>query len=212
MFSTVLTGAFCGIDSYLVQVEVDVASGLPCMEMIGSLSKEAGEAKERSGTLITVDFALEQGREVFVLPGRITDSLSAGCNRLLRQGAGIALSPSDILTEMSRQNKWQALTPEAERTAKGKQAGGKVQVAKPAQITKEPAAKAAPEGLSEWERKVWELLDARPQSAQELYERLCADMPGKAPAMSELTNILMKLILGGWAGWSRGSTYVRTRK
>lgn len=47
MFSTVLTGAFCGIDSYLVQVEVDVASGLPCMEMIGSLSKEAGEAKER---------------------------------------------------------------------------------------------------------------------------------------------------------------------
>ncbi|MGN1171552.1 MAG: magnesium chelatase domain-containing protein, partial [Lachnospiraceae bacterium] len=47
MFSTVLTGAFCGIDSYLVQVEVDVASGLPCMEMIGSLSKEAGEARER---------------------------------------------------------------------------------------------------------------------------------------------------------------------
>lgn len=46
------------------------------------------EAKERSGTLITVDFALEQGREVFVLPGRITDSLSTGCNRLLRQGIG----------------------------------------------------------------------------------------------------------------------------
>ena len=71
------------------------------------------EAKERSGTLITVDFALEQGREVFVLPGRITDSLSAGCNRLLRQGAGIALSPKDIMEEMSRQNKWKVMDAQA---------------------------------------------------------------------------------------------------
>ena len=47
MFSTILSGAFYGIDSYLVQVEVDVAQGLPCMEMIGCLSREAGEAKQR---------------------------------------------------------------------------------------------------------------------------------------------------------------------
>lgn len=47
MFSRVLSGAFYGIDSYLVQVETDVSQGLPCMEMIGCLSREAGEAKQR---------------------------------------------------------------------------------------------------------------------------------------------------------------------
>lgn len=47
------------------------------------------EAKEKSGTLITVDMALEQGKEIWVLPGRMDDTLSAGCNRLIGQGAGI---------------------------------------------------------------------------------------------------------------------------
>ena len=57
------------------------------------------EARKHSGTLITVDMALEQGREVFAIPGRITDRLSDGCNMLIRQGAGIALSPADLLQE-----------------------------------------------------------------------------------------------------------------
>ena len=55
------------------------------------------EARKRSGTLITVDMALEQGREVYALPGRVSDSLSDGCNRLIRQGAGAATCPEDIL-------------------------------------------------------------------------------------------------------------------
>lgn len=54
------------------------------------------EAKERSGTLITVDMALEQGREVYAVPGRITDPLSRGCNELIRQGAGLAVSPQEL--------------------------------------------------------------------------------------------------------------------
>ncbi|MDD2972094.1 MAG: DNA-processing protein DprA [Lachnospiraceae bacterium] len=58
------------------------------------------EARERSGTLITVDMALEQGREVYVIPGRITDSLSDGCNRLIRQGAEIVLSIDDFVHEI----------------------------------------------------------------------------------------------------------------
>ena len=59
------------------------------------------EAKQKSGTLITVDMALEQGREVYAVPGRITDRLSDGCNRLLVQGAGVALSPAQVLRELS---------------------------------------------------------------------------------------------------------------
>ncbi len=54
------------------------------------------EARKRSGTLITVDMALEQGKDIFALPGRVTDALSDGCNQLIRQGAGIATCVSDI--------------------------------------------------------------------------------------------------------------------
>ncbi|MCH5275808.1 MAG: DNA-processing protein DprA [Lachnospiraceae bacterium] len=63
------------------------------------------EAKQKSGTLITVDMALEQGREVYVVPGRITDRLSDGCNSLLLQGAGAALSPAQLLQELE-DNVW----------------------------------------------------------------------------------------------------------
>lgn len=58
------------------------------------------EARSRSGTLITVDMALEQGKEVFVVPGRVTDRLSDGCNRLIKQGASIMLSPEELLEEL----------------------------------------------------------------------------------------------------------------
>lgn len=55
------------------------------------------EAATRSGTLNTAMHALEQGREVFVVPGNITSPLSAGCNALLRQGAAPATCAEDIL-------------------------------------------------------------------------------------------------------------------
>ena len=55
------------------------------------------EANIKSGTSITVDMALEQGRDICVLPGRVTDPLSLGCNRLIMQGALMVTSPSDLL-------------------------------------------------------------------------------------------------------------------
>jgi DNA processing protein len=54
------------------------------------------EARERSGALITADFALEQGREVFAVPGEITSALSAGTNALLGLGATPYTSPQDV--------------------------------------------------------------------------------------------------------------------
>ena len=55
------------------------------------------EARERSGALITADFALEEGREVFAVPGEITSALSAGTNDLLRLGASPLTSAMDVL-------------------------------------------------------------------------------------------------------------------
>ena len=55
------------------------------------------EARERSGALITADFALEEGREVLAVPGEITSSLSAGTNALLRLGAVPVTSAADVL-------------------------------------------------------------------------------------------------------------------
>lgn len=58
------------------------------------------EAKEKSGSLITADCALEQGKTVYAVPGRVDDKLSFGCNRLIFQGAGIAFSPECLLSEL----------------------------------------------------------------------------------------------------------------
>ena len=55
------------------------------------------EARERSGALITADFALEEGREVFAVPGEITSALSAGTNELIRLGAAPLTRPDDVL-------------------------------------------------------------------------------------------------------------------
>jgi DNA processing protein len=55
------------------------------------------EARERSGALITADFALEEGREVFAVPGEITSALSSGTNDLLRLGATPLTSSADVL-------------------------------------------------------------------------------------------------------------------
>lgn len=58
------------------------------------------EAKEKSGTLITVDFALEQGREVFVVPGNINSVNSVGTNDLIKQGAKVVTRYENVLNSI----------------------------------------------------------------------------------------------------------------
>ena len=58
------------------------------------------EARGKSGSLITADYALEQGRTIFACPGRVGDSLSRGTNNLIKQGAYILTSADDVLEHL----------------------------------------------------------------------------------------------------------------
>ena len=58
------------------------------------------EAGRKSGTFITVDHALEQGKEIFAIPGRIGDVVSDGCNSLIKNGAHMATEPDDLIEEL----------------------------------------------------------------------------------------------------------------
>lgn len=58
------------------------------------------EAGERSGALITADFAADQGRDVFAVPGSILHAGCVGCNRLIQQGAAPLLAPDDLLAAL----------------------------------------------------------------------------------------------------------------
>lgn len=110
------------------------------------------EARNKSGTLITVDMALEQGKDVYVVPGRITDRLSDGCNSLLRQGAGVMVSPEDFLEELAMKHPWH-------RKKKQKENPG-------------TSILGIPEHLSGELREIYKALDLYPLSLEQIMEKL----------------------------------------
>lgn len=145
------------------------------------------EAKEKSGTLITVDMALEQGREVYALPGRVTDSLSRGCNHLIRQGAGITLSPQDLREELERilSVNWR-LDEDAYEEAEEK--------------TEDYLDRL----LEKKEKEVYIKLDWHPQTIEQLKKEL------PEFTLPELMQLLMQLCLKQLASQINGQ-FVRTR-
>lgn len=58
------------------------------------------EAREKSGSLITAQWALDQGKIVYAVPGAVNEALSMGCHKLIYDGAGIAYSPEILLREL----------------------------------------------------------------------------------------------------------------
>jgi len=61
------------------------------------------EAAKHSGSLITAELAMEQGREVFAVPGRVDSAKSEGCHRLIREGATLIHTVADIMAELNYQ-------------------------------------------------------------------------------------------------------------
>lgn len=137
------------------------------------------EARNRSGTLITVDMALEQGKEVFVVPGRVTDRLSDGCNKLIKQGAEILLSPEELLEEL------QTLKERTQERGglRGRAGYGKAQERKPQEREsdtwlKEPSSDVPPELCD-----LYHALDFYPQSVEQIVARMPSDISQSQAAM-----------------------------
>lgn len=146
------------------------------------------EARQKSGTLITVDMALEQGREVYAVPGRITDRLSDGCNKLVKDGALVFLSPRDFMEGL------QQSFPE------------KFACCVPRQVNSSDGRVRPP--LTPEEAVVLEALDLYPQPMERIREQLQIKLTerGFRTFSNNLLTILMHLCLKGVAkqnspGW-----------
>lgn len=145
------------------------------------------EAGKKSGSFITADQALEQGKDVFSLPGRITDTLSEGCNHLIAEGAYLVQKPEDvyeILMEKKIWNKRDCLLQDQDKK-------------KNKESCKEPVFQ------SDEQRTVYYLLDAkRPRSFNEILEKT-------GYSFVKLQHILLEMEISQWIYQSSQNQYLR---
>ena len=141
------------------------------------------EARLKSGTWITVDMALEQGKSVYAVPGRLTDRLSDGCNFLIRQGAEIALTPEDILAEFAVLQNRKGLESKGIKN-KNTEKKDKMQI------------------------QILELLDVYPKSVDEIFEAI--RNKGIGMEFSELLERLVHLCIEKKAKQTGGSYFSKT--
>lgn len=145
------------------------------------------EARQKSGTLITVDMALEQGRDVYVVPGRLTDRLSDGCNHLLTQGAGVFLSPESFAEDFLRS--W-----EEKQGLSADGSGGKNRRKNNRETGRNTAKVILPK---ESLQKILECLEPVPKTSETLLQELWEK--GEYTDISALNRALMELELLGYA-------------
>ena len=102
MFNKIIKSEGAIISEYVIGTKPLALNFPKRNRIISGLSKAlvVVEAKQKSGTLITVDFALEQGKDVYVVPGNINSPNSYGTNELIREGAKIITKVEDILEDL----------------------------------------------------------------------------------------------------------------
>ena len=155
-----------------------------------SLGVVVVEASEKSGSLITARIALEQGREVFAVPGSIDSSGSRGTNKLIKQGAKLIENVEDILEE---------ILPQVTRAPK---------VVKPDQRQKQPDDQqkiltSSPDlVLKETEKTVWQVLSQKPVHIDQI-------ITSTGLTAHEVLVILLNLELQGLIEQKPGKTYMR---
>lgn len=148
------------------------------------------EAKEKSGTLITVDMALEQGKEVYVIPGRISDPMSMGCNRLIKQGACMVCDVDEVLEEIAQNAGGYAgkISAEEEREAKA-------------------VAPGNPYLSDTLRHRIYAALDVYPKSVQQIYESAVWEDGGmNRPPVEQIQTELFYMQMEG-AIWESGGRF-----
>lgn len=132
------------------------------------------EARIKSGSKITVDMALEQGRDVFAVPGRVDDPMSEGTNDLIKQGAGIADCAGTILETLfcSKDNS----------AKKIKSSFNRIEMIK--------------DKLNESQYKILSLLDDYPASLEDIF--IESEELGLSLTISKLRTILTELCMDGY--------------
>jgi len=144
-----------------------------------SLAVVVIEAPERSGALITANRALDQGRDVFVVPGQVGDRRCAGSNLLLRDGAGVVTDAWDVLSHYAGQypHKIRSLRMETPRHFGDARTGKEPKKAKAFAAPSKPAVPELPlldlsgdHGLTDDQLRIVKALDGRTVQVDDLVE------------------------------------------
>ena len=141
------------------------------------------EAARRSGSLITANLALEQGREVFAMPGNINSGRSSGTNALIKEGAKLVESAEDIIEELKLNFENKIQEPAC---LKGKYAG---------------AEKFAPQ-MSREEKAIYDILGDEPRTVDDISEM--TEIP-----LKKIHEIILKMELKKLAKALPGENFVR---
>lgn len=177
-----------------------------------SLAVVVVEAPEKSGALITANTALEQGRDVFAVPGPINAASSRGCNQLIRDGAGLVMEAWDVLGTYQQRfpqklRPIRAVLPETPGSAEAEPASASAQpVRQPEKAPALPILNMAREGaaLTDDQQRILRMLPTdRPLLADEA--AVATDLP-----VRRVLSALTMLEIDGYVCRQGAGSFLRT--